>query len=75
MIMSVIGGAIGLGLGIFTMDLVSRTQIAAGMLERYLTTGIVVQAVLAVFAAGSLGALYPAWRATRLVPAEALRRT
>jgi putative ABC transport system permease protein len=74
-VMSVIGGTLGLGLGIVTMDLVSRTKIAAGMMERYVTTGIVVQAMIAVFAAGSLGALYPAWRATRLVPAEALRRT
>lgn len=75
LIMSVIGAALGLGLGIVTMDLVSRMEVAAGLMERYLTPGIIAQALIAVFVAGSLGALYPALRAARLLPAEALRRT
>ena len=74
LIMSIVGGAIGIVLGIVTMDIVSRIEIAGGMMERYVTTGILLQAAIAVFAAGLLGALYPAWRATHLVPAEALRR-
>ena len=52
-----------------------RAGVAAGLMEPYLTTGIIVQAILAALLAGPIGALYPAWRATRLVPAEALRRT
>ena len=75
MIMSTIGGAIGVGLGTVAMDLVSRTEVAAGLMERYLTPGIIAEALIAVFVAGSLGALYPALRAARLLPAEALRRT
>ena len=75
LVMSLVGGAMGLGLGIVTMDLVSRMDIGGGMMERYMSTGIILRASIAVFAAGSLGALYPAWRATRLVPAEALRRS
>jgi putative ABC transport system permease protein len=73
-IMSVVGGVIGLGLGILTMDLVSHAKIAAGLMESYLNPGIVVQALVAAVLAGPLGALYPALRATRLIPAEALRR-
>lgn len=75
LIMSVVGGIIGLGLGILAMNLVSRAGVAAGLMEPYLTKGIVIQALIAALLAGPIGALYPAWRATRLVPAEALRRT
>jgi putative ABC transport system permease protein len=72
-IMSAIGGVIGVGLGIVAMDVASRTEIAAGLMEPYLTPGSVAQALIFVLIAGPLGALYPAWRATRLSPAEALR--
>jgi len=73
-VMSIVGGLLGLGLGIVTMDLVSHAEVAAGLMESYLSTTIVGQALVAAVLAGPLGALYPAWRATRLVPAEALRR-
>ncbi|HZP19045.1 MAG TPA: ABC transporter permease [Bauldia sp.] len=73
-VISVVGGVIGIGLGVLTMDLVSRAEVAAGLMESYITPGIVVEALIAVFVAGPVGALYPAWRAIRLVPAEALRR-
>jgi putative ABC transport system permease protein len=74
-LMSAVGGIIGIGLGVIAMELASRTQVAAGMLESYLTAGSVVRAMVFVLIAGPLGALYPAWRATRLQPAEALRST
>jgi putative ABC transport system permease protein len=71
---SAIGGIIGLGLGVLTMHIISWTRLAAGLLEPYMTSGLVLQAVVAVLLAGPIGALYPAWRATRLRPADALRR-
>jgi putative ABC transport system permease protein len=72
-LMSVIGGVIGIGLGVVAMEIASRTEVAAGLLEAYLTPESVVRALIFVLIAGPLGALYPAWRATRLQPAEALR--
>ena len=74
-IMSAVGGVIGIGLGVVAMDVASRTEIAAGLVEPYLTAAFVAQALIFVLIAGPLGALYPAWRATRLQPAEALRTT
>ena len=71
---SVIGGVIGLGLGMLAMDVASWTRLAAGLLEPYMTWTLVVEALIAVLLAGPIGALYPAWHATRLLPAEALRR-
>jgi putative ABC transport system permease protein len=34
---------------------------------------LLVQAILVALVAGVLGGLYPAWRATRMRPVEALR--
>lgn len=72
-IMAAIGGILGIGLGVAAMNVVARTHIAAGVLELYLTPSLVAEALILALVIGPLGALYPAWRATRLNPAEALR--
>ena len=74
-LISAIGGVIGVGLGVLLMYLASWTRLSAGLIEPYMTTTLGIEALIAVLLAGPLGALYPAWRATRLLPAEALRRT
>ena len=73
-LMSAAGGAIGIILGAVTMEMAARTKLAAGLIVPYLSGWSIAQALIFVFVAGPLGALYPAWRATRLLPAEALRR-
>ncbi|MBZ9767230.1 ABC transporter permease [Mesorhizobium sp. CA6] len=72
--MSAAGGVIGIVLGALTMEAAAKTRVAAGLIVPYLSGWSIAQALIFVFIAGPLGALYPAWRATRLLPAEALRR-
>ncbi|WP_291832705.1 ABC transporter permease [Limimaricola sp.] len=71
--MCVLGSVIGIGLGVFAMYVVSWMRIFAGLLEPYLTTAIVAQAVGWVLLVGPLSALYPAWRVTRIPPSAAIR--
>jgi putative ABC transport system permease protein len=72
-IIAAIGGILGIGLGIAAMAAIARTHLAAGVLELHLTPGLIAEALISASVIGPLGALYPAWRATRLKPAEALR--
>jgi len=74
LVMTTIGALVGLGLGLLVMDLVSRSAIAAGYLQSYITVAIVLQALGAALVIGIAGALYPAWRALRISPAEAMRQ-
>jgi putative ABC transport system permease protein len=73
LLMSAVGGIAGLAFGVLTMHLVSQTHMAAGLLEPYLTWTLLAQSLVSVLVIGPLGALYPAWRAVRMQPAQALR--
>jgi len=73
-LLTAVGAFLGLGLGMVVMEVAADTNMAAGYLRPYTNAGLVIRTVLLTIAIGTLGALYPAWRATRLDPAEALRR-
>jgi ABC-type antimicrobial peptide transport system permease subunit len=71
--LSLVGGLAGLLLGAGLVALLDLSPALEGVLVgrltvRALATGLVVALVL-----GGIGGLYPAWRAARLQPAEALR--
>jgi putative ABC transport system permease protein len=74
LVMTSIGALVGLGLGILVMNLISRSPIASGYLQAYLTATIVLEALGAAVFIGVAGALYPSWRALRIPPAEAMRQ-
>ena len=78
---------VGIGLVIITLEIFKRTGIdlslfSEGMREFGMSeviypdpvTGIYVQVAVAVFLTAFLGAIYPAWKAIRLKPTEALSK-
>ena len=73
LMMCIIGSLLGIGVGIGTMYLVSWLRVFAGLLEPYVTLGIVARAVGWVTLVGPIAAFYPAWRVTRLPPSAAIR--
>jgi len=60
---------LGMGLGL----LVGTAGIWGGAIEPTYTPRLFVQAVVVAAVSGVVGGLYPAWRATRMRPVEALR--
>ncbi|HET89790.1 MAG TPA: ABC transporter permease, partial [Chloroflexi bacterium] len=68
-----VGGLGGIVLGIGLGKLVGLTPGVYGSMDLIFTPELFVQAVIVAMIAGGAGGLYPAWRATRMRPVEALR--
>jgi putative ABC transport system permease protein len=73
LVLSAAGGAVGAGLGIGGLDWLAGRPQVRGFLEPHVTLRLVFEVVGAALVLGVVGGLYPAWRATRLDPVEALR--
>jgi len=73
LILGTIGGICGIPLGLGLGGLISMAGIWGGALGPLYTPRLFVQAIVVAMIAGLVGGLYPAWRATRLRPVEALR--
>jgi putative ABC transport system permease protein len=71
---SLIGAAIGLLLGIIGSDLLVHALGVKAYVSPALTAWGLGRGLLVGVAIGVLGGLYPAWRATRMVPLRALAR-
>jgi ABC-type antimicrobial peptide transport system permease subunit len=67
------GGLFGILLASGLTSLMALAPGVYGAMAPAYTPKLVVQAILVALVAGALGGLYPAWRATRLSPVEALR--
>lgn len=67
------GGALGIVLGIAGTALVERLPIVHGKIHGEITPALVGAAALLAALMALIGGLYPAWRAARLSPTEALR--
>jgi ABC-type antimicrobial peptide transport system permease subunit len=72
-LVSLAGGALGLGLGWVILMAFSRVLGAFGADASSIRPGLIIQALGVVIVLGTFGGLYPAWRASQLTPVAALR--
>ena len=70
---SVIGGVIGVGLGWLLLYLLSRQTVLLGGSTSSINANLLIQVFSIVILLGLVGGLYPAWRASRMQPVEALQ--
>lgn len=70
---SLIGGLIGVTAGYLLIDTLSHSTVILGLDTGYIGKDLMLQAMLVVLILGLVGGVYPAWRASRLQPVEALR--
>ncbi len=72
MLLSLVGGFVGIGFGFVTVRILQNTPLMRGKIEGYISTGLLGGALLIALALGILGGLYPACRGSRLHPRAAL---
>jgi putative ABC transport system permease protein len=72
-ILSVLGGLAGFGLGAVAGRLLAVTPLLRGKIEPQMSWSLLLIAMAVAVIVGVLGGLYPAWRASRLQPREAMR--
>jgi ABC-type antimicrobial peptide transport system permease subunit len=73
LVLGAIGGVCGIPLGLGLGGLIGLAGIWGGAMEPTYSSQLFVQAIIVAAVAGVFGGLYPAWRATRMRPVEALR--
>jgi ABC-type antimicrobial peptide transport system permease subunit len=67
------GGLLGLAIGWLSIYAISQSIVLFGATTVNIRPGLIGQALVVVLVLGLVGGLYPAWRASRLQPVEALR--
>lgn len=72
LLLSLAGGVLGLGVGIVLTYLAAQTPVLQGFTRAQVPPELLLQAMTAALILGLVGGLYPAWRASRLLPVEAL---
>ena len=73
LIVGILGGVLGVGMAWGLLVLFSDVFQMFGATSTSIGPELLAQALITVFTLGLVGGLYPAWRASRLEPVEALR--
>ncbi len=73
MMLTAIGSAVGIALGIASASFVSAMPAVQGLVQPEITWWLLVEIVVAVLMLGAVASFYPAWRTTRMVPVTALQ--
>jgi len=73
LLLSLVSGAVGIALGIGLGELIAQEPTMGVFLKGVYSPALLTKALLIAVVLGSIGALYPAWRAANLSPIEALR--
>jgi putative ABC transport system permease protein len=71
-LLSLVGGLVGIGFGFVTVKILQSTPLMRGKIEGYISPELLGVALLVAMGLGILGGLYPAYRGSRLQPSEAL---
>ena len=72
-VLSLLGGLLGIGIGFFLVWLMKRTPALAAFAPGAMPISLLVQGMSVALVLGIIGGFYPAWRAAGLSPVEALR--
>jgi len=73
LLLSLLSGVVGVLMGVGLSELAGRAPMAEAFVQAVYSPRLFAQAMGLALLLGALGGLYPAWRAARLSPAEALR--
>jgi len=68
-----LGGMLGIGLGWLLLMSLKMSTVVIGISSANLRPELIIQAFFIVIVLGLVGGLYPAWRASKMQPVEALR--
>jgi putative ABC transport system permease protein len=73
LLLSGLGGLVGIGIGMLLTQALASIPSIGGFMKASFPPALLGQAIAVALVLGTLGGLYPAWRATKLSPVEALR--
>ena len=72
LLLGLAGGVVGIGLGVALIALIAGSPSLSGVVQLRITPETFTLGLTVALMLAGLGGLYPAWRASRLQPAEAL---
>jgi ABC-type antimicrobial peptide transport system permease subunit len=73
LVLSALGGLLGVSIGLGLVRLINRTPAISSFAPGIVELPLLVQGMSVALVLGTVGGLYPAWRAASLSPIEALR--